>query len=372
MKSFFNSETFGDLTRLVQLTFDQASEKQKQLFATAYVDQFMDWDTPQYGLTFNEIIGTFKLTVLASVIGDTAATPLRSSDGAGTYQGSIPRIGHKFPMEASKVRELLQMLETQRISDTAKMQKLRDTMFANVAEAVKGVKDRLDFITLSALSNDGIVTFNESNNPDGRRFQIDFELPEDNISKVKAIWNEANLLTADPFADLAKVVNDNKGKVEFGSILMDNETLLLLARFKAVKQAIYGTDKINTPLMLPYMNEQFQRYGLPAIQVINKRNNVLVDGKRTVVNPWNKNRVVFVPAGKIGIVKTAFEDSQIMPEENVSYSTYDRGNIVVAQWRTGESKNEMSAEMTQASTRAMPVFTSIDGIASLNIAEAAE
>ena len=370
MKSFFNSDTFGDLTRLVQLTFDQASEKQKQLFATSYVDQLMDWDTPQYGLTFNEIVGTFKLTVLASIIGDNAATPLRSFDGAGTFQGQIPRIGHKFPMEATKLRELLQMLETQRITDNAKLQKLRDTMFANVADAVKGVKDRLDFIALTALSNDGAVVFNETNNPDGRRFEIDYQMPTENKTKVKAIWNEANLQTADPFADLSKVVNDFKGKVEFGTILMDNETLLLLARFKSVRQAIYGTDKLNTPLMLPYMNEQFQRYGLPAIQVVSKRNNVLVDGKRTVVNPWNTNRVVFIPSGKIGIVKTAFEDSQIMPEENVSYSTYDRGNIVVAQWRTGESKNEVAAEMTQASSRAIPVFTTIDGIASLNIAEA--
>lgn len=372
MKSFFNSELFGDLTRLVQITFDQASEKQKQLFSNSYVDQFMDWDTPQMGLTFEEIVGTYKLTVLASIIGDTAATPLRSYDGLGTFRGQIPRIGHKFPMEASKLRELLQMLETSRISDTAKLQKLRDTMFANVADAVKGVKDRLDFITLTALSNDGVVAFTETNNPDGRRFEINYALPDDNKRKVKTIWNNANLATADPYEDLASIVNDFKGKVEFGAMLMDNSTLLQLAKFTTIKRAIYGTDKVNTPLMLDYLNEQLQRFGLPPVMVINKRNDVLTDGKRTIVNPWNANKVVFVPAGKLGIVKTAFEDSQIMPEDNVSYSTYDRGNIVVAQWRTGESKNEIAAEMTQASSRAIPVFTTIDGIVSLDISQAAE
>lgn len=370
-KSFFNSETFGDLTRLVQITFDQASEKQIQLFATSYVDRFMNWDTPQMGLTFNEIIGTYKLTVLASVIGDNASTPLRSYDGAGTFYGQIPRIGHKFPMEASKLRELLQLLETSRISDKAKLQKLQESMFANVADAVKGVKDRLDFIALTALSNDGVVVFNESNNPDGRRFSVNYEMPSENIRKVKKAWVDTNLTTADPFEDLARIVNDFKGKVEFGAMLMDNSTLLLLAKFTTVKRAIYGTDKMNTPLMLDYLNEQFQRYGLPPIEVISKRNDVLVDGKRTVVNPWNASKVVFVPTGKLGIVKTAFEDSQIMPEENVSYSTYDRGNIVVAQWRTGESKNEIAAEMTQASSRALPVFTTIDGIVSLDVTQEA-
>jgi hypothetical protein len=367
MKSFFNSELFGDLTRLVQITFDQASEKQKQLFSQAYTDQLMDWDTPQYGLTFEEIVGTFKLTVLASVIGDNAATPLRSHDGLGTFQGSIPRIGHKFPMQAGKLRELLQMLETKRISDSAKIAKLQETMFANVADAVKGVKDRLDFITLTALSNDGVVTFDESNNPDGRRWQLNYQLPEANKKFVNAIWNDANLTTADPFADLIEIVNEFKGKVEFGAMLMDNSTALRLARFKTIKQAIYGTDKLNTPLALDYMNQQLSRFGLPPIMVVSKRNDVLVDGKRTAVNPWNTDKVVFIPTGKIGIVKTAFEDSQIMPEENVSYSTYDRGNIVVAQWRTGESKNELAAEMTQASSRALPVFTTIDGIVSLDV-----
>ncbi len=368
MKSFFNSDTFGDLTKLVQITFDQASEKQKQLFAKSYTDQFMDWDAPQMGLSFEEIMGAYKLTVLASVIGDNAATPLRSSDGLGTFSGQIPRIGHKFPMEANKLRSLIQMLETSRISDSAKLQKLQETMFANVADAVRGVKDRLDHILLGALSNDGVASFTSSNNPDGRRFTINYQLPAANKKFVSKIWNDANLTTADPFEDMSTVVNAFADKVTFGAMLMSNETMLRLARFTTIKKAIYGTDKQNTPLMLDFMNEQFQRFGLPPVMVVKKQNDVLVNGKRTTVNPWNSDRVVFVPAGKLGVVKTAFEDSQIMPEENVSYSNYDRGNIVVAQWRTGESKNELAAEMTQASSRAVPVLTAIDGIVSLNIA----
>ncbi len=367
MKSFFKSELFGDLTKLVQITFDQASEKQKQLFSESLTDQLFDWDTPQYGLTFSELIGTYRLTVLASVIGNDAGTPLRSHDGADTFAGEIPRIGHKYPMTANKMRELLQMLETTRIADKAKTQKLIDTMFANVAEAIKGVKDRYDFITLKALSNGGVVTFDENTNPDGRSFSIDYKMPADNKRYVAAIWNQANINTADPFEDLSKIVNDFKGKVDFGAMMMDNSVLLMLAKFKTVKQAIYGTDKLNTPLMLDYLNEQFQRYGLPPIVVINKRNDVLVNGKRTVVNPWNSNILTFVPKGKLGVVKTAFEDNQIMPEENVTYSNYDRGNIVVAQWRTGESGDKQAAELTQASSRGIPVFTAIDGIVNLNV-----
>lgn len=371
MKSFFNSETFGDLTKVVQIAFDKASENQKQLFSNSFVDELFDWDIPQYGLTFQELIGKYQLTMLASIIGDSAATPLRAVDGASVYTGEIPRIGHKYVMQANKVRELLQMLETTRITDKVKMQKLQDTMFANVGEAVKGVKDRLDHIILQALSNDGVAAFTATNNPDGRRFSIDYLMPATNKRKCSVVWSIANLATADPFTDIANVVNAYKGKIEFGKILMSNETMLLFTRFTTVKKALFGTDKAATPLMLPYLNEQMQRYGMPIIEVVNKQNAVLVNGARTVVNPWNAERIAFIPAGKIGTVKTAFEDSQIMPETGVSYSTYDRGNIVVSQWMTGDSKGEATAEFTQASTRAVPVITAIDGIVSLDIATAA-
>ena len=62
---------------------------------------------------------------MASVIGNNAATPLRPTDGFTTFEGEIPRIGHKFPMTADNLRKLLEVLESPRYTDQQKFAEVK-------------------------------------------------------------------------------------------------------------------------------------------------------------------------------------------------------------------------------------------------------
>ena len=51
---------FGELTKSVQIRIDKASELKKQLFDQALFENYLDWDAPQIGLTFEELIRVLR------------------------------------------------------------------------------------------------------------------------------------------------------------------------------------------------------------------------------------------------------------------------------------------------------------------------
>lgn len=58
-----------------------------------------------------------------------------------------------------------------------------------------------------------------------------------------------------------------------------------------------------------------------------------MDGKRKSLEPWNHNFICIKPAGVIGEIQPAIEDSELIEEENVDYMNAG-GGIRIAKWRT--------------------------------------
>ena len=83
-----------------------------------------------------------------------------------------------------------------------------------------------------------------------------------------------------------------------------------------------------------------------------------MDGKRKSLEPWNHNFICIKPAGVIGEIQPAIEDSELIEEENVDYMNAG-GGIRIAKWRTGESTGQVAAEYTQGSGRLLPLITEI-------------
>lgn len=95
------------------------------------------------------------------------------------------------------------------------------------------------------------------------------------------------------------------------------------------------------------------------------------DGKPSLVNPLldddkDSERIVFIPEGKLGEMQPAVEDSDLIPEENVSYINSNDG-IKVSQWSVGDSTGQKPTEYTQAAGRVLPIITEIKGIYSLRV-----
>jgi hypothetical protein len=73
--------------------------------------------------------------------------------------------------------------------------------------------------------------------------------------------------------------------------------------------------------------------------------------------------MVFIPDGKLGIVKNAWANNELKPEAGVAYSNYNR--IRVSQWGVGETQGSNGVEFTKAEVNALPVITEMNGIYTL-------
>lgn len=361
-----------DLLATLRIFFEKGTLQNKTLFEQLYVDRWFDYNLPQMDLTAEAIMASYKVRFMASIIGNDSATPLRPTDGFKTFTGEIPRMGHRFPMSAKKLRKMLSILEasSKRYSDQAKFNEVYKMLMGDVREAYLGCKDTADHIILQALSNGGEAQFTpQLNNPDGRIFKIDYGMPERNKKKAAKNWTKENAASINPFEELAEIKYefDSYG-ITFGEILVAPALYAWIINNPNVRKAIKGSDKSGQPVTPAELNNMLEQFELPQITRINKRNAVAKDGKRgeTLVNPFNENTIVLKPAGVIGEVQPAFEDNAIIPEKDVEY--VDAGNgIRVAKWQVGESSGQKAGEYTQASWRALPIITEIDGIVNYQV-----
>lgn len=376
MKSIFQKIALPaipvDLLATLRIFFEKGTLEQKTLFEQLYVDKWFDYNLPQMDLDVEAIMASYKVRFMASIIGNDAATPLRPSDGFDIYKGEIPRLGHKFPMSAKKLRKLLGILESNRYKDQQKFQEVYKMLMGDVREAYLGCKDTADHIILKALSNGGVAEFTPAlNNPDGRKFKVDYEMPTENKLQATANWEDANKNNINPFEELQKIKLDFQAKgIDFsqGEMLLSPALYAWMLNCPAVRQAILGKDKGVGVVTDEQFAATLRSYSLPAVTQVVKRNAIAKDGKReaTLLNPWNDNMIVFKPAGKIGEVQPAFEDNEIIEEQNVSY--IDAGNgMRVAKWAVGESTGQQAGEYTQASWRALPIITEIKGIVNYQV-----
>ena len=257
-----------------------------------------------------------------------------------------------------------------RYSDQQKFNEVYNILMGETKDAYLGCKDTADHILLQALSNGGVATFTPAlNNPDGRKYAVDFNMPARNKKKSAKNWVDANAATVNPFEELAAIKYEFESYgITFGEILCSPALYAWIINCPAVRRAIKGTDKSGQAVTAQELNDMLQQFELPAITKVVKRSAVAADGKRkdTLINPWNDNMLVFKPAGIIGEVQPAFEDNAIIPEPNVQY--IDAGNgMRVAKWQTGESTGQKAGEYTQASWRALPIITEIDGIVNYQV-----
>ena len=363
-KPMLLSSLFGELTRNVQARIDAASELNKRIFDNVIYRRFMDWDTPTVGLDFEEIVGKYNLTVAAATIGENAKEPILGSYGLETVKERVLNHAVTLPMTVQEYRKILQLLDSKSISDQQKKKQLIDLMWGGVTRAVNGVEAKIDIIFLGALSNCGVFTFDSTNNPEGGvRGTINFNMPDTNIAKSKTQWTEANLETVDCMEDIQAVLDAAEDKVILGKILLAPSKVSYMCRSKKMKQMIWGTDKSSKIVQLKDINEYMESNGYPTIEKIKRQCKIQNGNVLTPYTPWNANNIVFVPDGKLGVVKNAYADNELKPESDVAYSNY--GRIRVSQWHVGETKGANKGEFTKAESLALPVLTEVENIITL-------
>jgi hypothetical protein len=367
MADLIYSSIFGELARQTQLRFDAASQLNKQIFDNVFYPGAFKWDIPTIGLDFNEIIGSYNLTVSAATIDVNSKEPVRVPYGLETLAEKVLKHAHTYAYPIQEYRKILQILDSRSISDEARKQQLVQLMWGGVADAVAGVEAAIDKIVLGALSNEGVFVFDATNNPEGGvKTTVDYKMPSQNKATATIQWTEPNIATVDVFGDIQAVYNAAYGKTTLEEIWLSQERLWYVLRASKLKMAIYGSDRQTTPLTLTQLNAFMQSNGMPVFRVI--RRNMMIqgqDGSLAPFNPWNGKNIVFVPSGELGVIKNAYADSELRQEPGVAYSNY--GRIRVSQWGVGETQNSNGVEFVKAEALALPVITAINGIYSLKV-----
>lgn len=360
------SSIFGELTKEVQIRIDAATELRKRLFDQNIYERYLDWDVPTIGLNFEELIGQYNLSVAAATLDSKGKEPILGTEGLETLKQKVLTHQMSYSMPIEEYRKVLQILDSRMLTDDQKTQQLINLMWNNVSTVVKSVQSKLDIIFLGALSNKGVFTFNANNNPEGGvRGIIDYKMPPENIASVTLDWTDTNKNNVDPFEDIQGVVDEAQDKVTFDKILMSPARLSYLLKSRKMKQVIFGTDKSGTPLLMSGLNEFLRSNDLPVIETVRRITRIQDNGKLSEYKPWNDKNIVFVPAGKLGVIKNAYADNELRQEPGVTYSNY--GRIRISQWGKGETDNSNGVEFTKAQSLSLPVLTEINGIYSLTV-----
>lgn len=364
MAQFQYSSIFGDLTKNVQIRFDAVSEMNKKLFDNVIFEKYLDWDVPTIGLDFEELIGQYNLSVAAPTIGDNSKEAILGTNGMETLKERILNHAITLPMTIQDYRKVLQILDSKSLPDKVKTQQLINLMWGNVETATKSVLGKLDLIFLRALSNEGVVELDDTNNPEGGvRGTINFNQPSENIATSKTAWTEANKESVDCFEDIQGIIDAAQDKVTFAKILLSPAQISYICRSKKMKMMIWGSDKSARMVQLKDINAYMEENNFPIFEPIRRQVMIQNGQKRTPYTPWNANNLVFVPEGKLGLVKNAWANNELKEEAGVAYSNY--GRIRVSQWGAGETQNSNGVEFTKAEVLALPVITEMNGIYTL-------
>jgi hypothetical protein len=365
MEKFKYSSVFGDLVKNVQLRFDAVTRLHKQLYDNVFYEKYFTWDFPTIGMNFEEIKGKYNVTIAAATIDQKSKAPVLGTQGLETIQEKVLTHSLTLPMTIDDYRKVLQILDSKSISDDAAKRQLIDLMWGNTQTPVKGIQAKLDIITLGALSNEGVATLDDKNNPEGGvRTTIDYNMPDDNKADVVIDWTKANLSAVDVFEDIQAVVDAASEKVVFEKILLSPAKLSYILMNKKLKQVIFGKDKDSSPLLVNTLNDFMRANKLPYFETIRRECLIQNNGKFTPYNPWNAKNLVFVPSGNLGVIKNAYANSELKAEPGVAYSNY--GRIRVSQWGVGETQNSNGVEFVKAESLSLPVITEINGVYSLN------
>lgn len=328
------------------------------LYGQSVWRQYLDWGLPRNELTFDTVIGRSRLEAAASIVDPDSRAPVRSRGKGELFNGKIPTMKEAFNLNQADYRAILS-LQNLPISDQAKKTELIKKLYDDVTVAAGSTDRRLDMMFWQAVSTFSIDV-NLTNNPDGVAFgTVPLGAALSQFRTVSAVWSDET--NADPFKDINDVAiyAASIGRT-FSEIWIESETWLKMKNLTKVKYAISGYlnpgSNKNFVVTLAMVNEYLVATGLPSIKIINVRNAVEKDGVTTIINPFKKENVVFVPAGKLGIVHNAITIEELAPVENVTYAKYDR--TLLKKYRN----NNPWMEYTEVELNAFPMLEAIDGM----------
>lgn len=337
------------------------------LYPKAVWRQNLEVGLPQASLTFESVIGRTRVQAAASLVDPDAPAPKRGRPNMETLTGKIPTMKEAFEMNQADYRTLMTIKENSRLKQNGVDEMIVKFLNNDLNDVAKSTDDRLDIMHIQGYSSfkvDASVIIN----PDGITVgEVDLLAQPNQTRLVGKVWSDP---TADPFKDIENVVEYASGIGRaFAKIQIDRATWGVMKNLAAVKSSISalynpGSNK-NYVVTLASVNEYLVENLLPTIEVVNYRYGVQKDGIVSLINPFKASNVVFLPAGKLGMLHNAVAIDEWKKSPVKNYAKY--GTALLSKWQDDDPWREFTA----VEMNAFPGLEAIDGIMHLQIDVAA-
>lgn len=312
-----------------------------------------------------ESIGIDGRTVMADVVATDSQLPLKKRSLIKRLTGSIPKIGMKKSMNETQMDEIA-LLESLQGDYEAE---IVDIVFDDARSVVKGVWERLEYMFLQALSNDGVFQTEDDENV-GILIRVDLEMPDDQKYGVVTAWSDP---AAKPIDDLTRVISAAKlkGKV-LSFIHMDYTTFTALLSNTQIKRQLaasqgYGSvanDGLADALPEQLTNLMRTQYKL-TINVVDRSVIAEIDGVDTVINCWTENKVVLTTSMTVGNLVWSRLAAERRPNKAFDYAKIDDYTLLSIY----QTMDDTPLEYTTSQARVLPVLNMLN-IFSINTEEA--
>ena len=387
-KSIFDyNEVFKQALKRVTFRLEAASKNQVELFDKCWYEKYFAMGKyPHLKGEFNTVLGKSHITIAASTINGRASEPLRMNEGFYELAQKMFTHAHAFKLTSDEILEMLDMVETIKRNNSQNgiaeaVDYVTEKLFDHTAEAINGVKARLDIIILGALSNEGVHSITKENDPQSPFVGRDmlFGLPDVNRALADAgkvwynpstgVWNAAlqdKTTGLDPVVEIDNMLKPWRSKFKSKKILVDDATMGFILGMEKLKTYLNSTLYPNQPVNINQFNSWLRDHDLPIFEIVRREVNIQNGDELNVYTPWRTAQLVFLPeANRIGTIETKFSDRERgLVSEGVTYANY--GRIETRRMVYGEKEGGEYYELLKAGITAAPAMDTIDRILTLD------
>lgn len=301
--------------------------------------------------------------IAADVVSMNSSLPLKKRDAIAKAEGDIPKLGMKMYLSEKDLSDL-DILQSQN-ADGSRTKQILQILFADAKKGVVGVDEQLEGMFLQALST-GLTVVEDENNT-GVGIRLDFGHPDENKFGVTAKWSGDEAKPLDDFENVLKKAREKGHTIT--KIMLGRDSFNSFRKHAQVKElfaAGLGFAGQNIPVPnFKQVNEIMQDNYSVTLEIVDRSITYEKNGKRTAVNPWAKNVVVFLTSDMVGSLTWSRLAEMNHPAKQVTYAVADDFKLL-----SKYHKNDPLREYTSVQAIVVPVIDEVDSIYIMNCEEA--
>lgn len=305
-----------------------------ELESPLWFTNYFSFAPKQVSLDFTTIFGEETIEEMAAVIHDGSEIPLMGKDAISKLQGEMPTIAIAIDMTAKEYRDLITLRSLANVNDQVAFNAILDKIYEKASKVGNSVLRRLNGMALQAVST-GTIIINNDNNPNGVAFTLDLGVPAENKKVAVKKWSDP---TAKIVTEIKKINKEfrSKGKVLakilvsdtlFDRVLENDEVKDALKQFLRLESG----DNVDYLTTFESVNKVFEKLRLPVFETVEAVTPIAKDGVKSVVNSWEEDNAVFIPAGKLGLVHSAYNNEVLLGQPSV-YQYGEYLGVQIMQW----------------------------------------